>query len=582
MSNQFNLKSNSYFDRMEKALFNYNLPNNNMPTSKIPDIKPVEDDIDIKGGKQKKSFGRTVAITIASIAAAVLLVTKGISGSTAERIRRYVIKAQNNFLRFAAKNKTADGIEKQMFRSAKYSKKMLEVGDAVGNITAVKDTLFHKITSFDIFGLKKHCPKLHNFLNKYIPIQKVCDWFTKNILKITYGAVDTKYSKAANAFENLEAKMMSLLEEARKKGASVKDIKFLQEKINSIAELYRAGFGKTVRNQRLAEIHRGLNNLADDVSAEIAGTFKRKSKGGKGVREIYGSYMTERLASPTKNAHKHALDTAKIKLSNNVSDVYSRMTSAANDLTYSFNVKDTQNRQLFGDLLQLFEDFKKHTKGSDEKIREKLKNDILATLSQLRTNIEKASSSGMYTPEEAQKMYGFVSNVKNAANTAKRGHVQEILGKLKEIFGAESKEYISIKASTNKANDLLNSAIEAEGNNLVSKIAESKVGSIPTDVVGLATPIIGGALVISKGKDKNEKIAATLKGGIPILGFVASYFYTASKAFSGAKNLLFGAVTTFILNRIGTAVYNYYQKRFVENKSVKDIAKDAYENVTSI
>ena len=90
-------------------------------------------------------------------------------------------------------------------------------------------------------------------------------------------------------------------------------------------------------------------------------------------------------------------------------------------------------------------------------------------------------------------------------------------------------------------------------------------------------PLIGN----KRKRDKNERIGATLKVGVPLLGGIASYFYTASKAFSGTKNLMFGAFTAFVLNKIGGAVYNYYQKRYVENKSVQEIAQDAYDNAVS-
>ena len=77
-----------------------------------------------------------------------------------------------------------------------------------------------------------------------------------------------------------------------------------------------------------------------------------------------------------------------------------------------------------------------------------------------------------------------------------------------------------------------------------------------------------------------EKISAALKVGIPLLGTIGTYFYSAAKAFSGITNVAFSLGTGFILNRIGDSINNYYQKRFVENKTVKEIVKDTYEDVT--
>ncbi len=588
---------------MEQEFFKNKTPlNNNLPNYTL--LSQPEDKFYNSGedGKNKKSFGKKVAITIAVIGAAALLASKGISGSTAGKIKQWTIKKQNEFLRFAAKNKTAGGLEKNIFLSGKYSKKIFALSDSIGNFTAAKDTLFHKFTSWDFVNMKfpkiqaflkkwvpvsswnflnSEHPKIHEFLNKFLPLQKICNWFTNNILKITYHAVDTQYAKASNAYGNLQSEMLKLLQEAKKKGKSPKQIKLIEEKIKSLTTIFDEGFGKAARDSRLQNIHSGLRNLSDDVSGELLSTFKSKKKGGKGLRNL-GTYVTERLSAPTKRAHQRVLDSSKIRLSNNVGDVYTRMTTAAGDLTYSFSAGDKKSRQMFGELLELFEEYKKHPASAQLKGRTEIKKKILDTLTKLRAKVGEASAKGIYTPQETKEIFGFISNVQKAANTSQKGLTQEILSDMKKLLGENSREYLTIKSHTNQANELLNNAIKIEGDNMVSKIAESKVGSIPTDVLALATPAIGGAMVISKGKDKNEKVGATLKVGIPILGFVGSYFYTASKAFSGSKNLMFGAITTFVLNRIGTAAYNYYQKRFVENKTVSDIAKDTYNNLTAV
>ena len=83
-----------------------------------------------------------------------------------------------------------------------------------------------------------------------------------------------------------------------------------------------------------------------------------------------------------------------------------------------------------------------------------------------------------------------------------------------------------------------------------------------------------------KEDDKKERIGASLKAGLPIIGGIATYFYSASKAYSGTTNLALTAVSAFLLNRVGDSIFKYYQKRFIEKKPVKEIAKEAVDNAT--
>ena len=144
------------------------------------------------------------------------------------------------------------------------------------------------------------------------------------------------------------------------------------------------------------------------------------------------------------------------------------------------------------------------------------------------------------------------------------------------------KEYKALKNAVNKVNSTLNDATGAEANNMFNKEAEAKVGSIVTDMLGIATMAGGGIWAVSSGKDKNEKVGATLKVGIPLVGVISAYFYSAARAFSGTTNLLFSAATGYILNKIGSSIYNYYQKRYVENKPVNEIAKEALVEATKV
>ena len=64
-----------------------------------------------------------------------------------------------------------------------------------------------------------------------------------------------------------------------------------------------------------------------------------------------------------------------------------------------------------------------------------------------------------------------------------------------------------------------------------------------------------------------RRISKTLTQGIPILGGVATTYYGTTRGFTGAKNLILGLVTGWLLNVIGTKTDELVKKyRFEQHK----------------
>ncbi len=546
---------------------------------------PATDVYDGKTPKPKQSLGQKTLYTMLGVGLAVLGLTRVLSGATAGKIARFADRMENSFLRFASKNRAAEMIDVQVVNASNRIKRMFSLSNAIANITAIKDTIFHKITSWEFLDLKNSkkfkFPRVKAFLSKYIPFQKFFDKMTKNILKITESAVDARYKNTSSGIDLLEATFRKAL---AKSNATPEQASKILSKIDKMAPTYRSGFAKSARNARLEKIHQGLADLDKKVAEALVSPFKKGAKKGT-FKEVYSSYITETLSTPVKNAHKQALDSAKIALSNDLEDVGIRMRASANEIKRFFNPKDKNSRFLFGDLLEKFEEFKNYSRLNDPKSREKCQKEIISILDDMGEKFVSFSVPGKkgefvkYAPEEIKKVNELILKTKEAMSTSsEKGLLQDILTDFKEFLPKD--EYKLLKSQTTNFNNNLNSAIDLEANNMFSKIAESKVGAIATDVMGLGLMAGGGACTVSKGKDKDEKIGATLKIGIPAFGTICTYFYSVARAFSGTTNLLFSAATAYVLNKIGTSIFDYYKKRFVENKTVKEIAKDAYEDAT--
>ena len=98
----------------------------------------------------------------------------------------------------------------------------------------------------------------------------------------------------------------------------------------------------------------------------------------------------------------------------------------------------------------------------------------------------------------------------------------------------------------------------------------------PTDAVGMLLPIILGGYAVSKGENKDEKLSATLKAGIPIIGGVATTFIAAAKMMTNMQGLLIGMATGLVLNALGSKADESY-KRYQENSLFTQKAIAAYK-----
>ena len=128
-----------------------------------------------------------------------------------------------------------------------------------------------------------------------------------------------------------------------------------------------------------------------------------------------------------------------------------------------------------------------------------------------------------------------------------------------------------------KMNKNMNKAISSE-NQVYEKLAELRVGSAPTDVVGILGPAALAALVVANSKDRDERISRTLTGGVPIIGGIGMSYYGTLRGWTGAKNLILGLVTGWVLNIIGEQTDSYVKNYRVEQQKLKT----AFESWTKL
>ena len=129
-----------------------------------------------------------------------------------------------------------------------------------------------------------------------------------------------------------------------------------------------------------------------------------------------------------------------------------------------------------------------------------------------------------------------------------------ILSKYEKLL--PKKEFIKLKAMMNSAKGSLNRSIHTETVKFFEKSRDLKLGSAPTDVLSILGTVGAVGWFLGKSKDKEERISASLKYGIPAIGAIATSLLCTAKLISGSKAMAFGLVSGWLMNRAGEAVDN--------------------------
>lgn len=134
--------------------------------------------------------------------------------------------------------------------------------------------------------------------------------------------------------------------------------------------------------------------------------------------------------------------------------------------------------------------------------------------------------------------------------------INDSLESLKEIYGAILPEKSSkkianqIKSFTKK----LNIANKKETIEYFDKMRDLKLGAGVTDVASVLGSVAGVGIGLSAADDKDTRISAALKYGIPVISTVAVSVISTIALISGLQAMAFGLATGLVVNRVGAHI----------------------------
>lgn len=121
-------------------------------------------------------------------------------------------------------------------------------------------------------------------------------------------------------------------------------------------------------------------------------------------------------------------------------------------------------------------------------------------------------------------------------------------------------ELSKVKRGLKSALKSLDSSIEVETGKYFDKARDMKLGSAPTDVLSILSGLGSVGWFAAQSKDKDERISAVLKYGVPAVGTIATSLYCNAKLITGGKGIIFSALSGLMMNKIGGAIDDLRKK----------------------
>lgn len=498
---------------------------------------------------EKKSHALTKTVASIAILGGVVGIVFARSNSSKfyKKINAYVQKLDDKIYEYTQSNKHLGAIQRGYLKFNQGLKKVFQWIGASNNLTAAKDV-----------GFKALCAKLH--------LSKPLDWITAQFKKITIATSRKAYENARNVADRNIAQLREIID-------GIKNVEKKQDLINALNKLEEQISGitnATIRLERLRKIEANTADIGEKVAKELQEIIKDPRNKAEKLR----LYRTEVLATEGKEHLEKAIREGRRTFTFNIEDQNKILNDGCATIGQALKVEDSISKGILRDIRKLI---KKNAelKGIEEaNQRTKIMKELEEKLTLLQNNLDYKKYS-----KETQKLFEdkILELLYVAKNSNTKGTIEEILTTLNTSGFKESnpKDFALAKTLTNQIRNATNKAFESELK-LYDKFAEYSVGSAPTDVVGMLLPIALGGYAVSKGENKDEKISATLKAGIPIMGGVATTFIAAAKMMTNMQGLLLGAVAGIGLNALGSKADETY-KKYQENNLYAQKAIAAYK-----
>lgn len=547
---------NDIFDIFPKYDLNNNNRNNSLNNKKN---LPKQDTFDIKKNKN------TIISSLLTAGVAVIILAKCIHGNSIKEISSKISSEIND------KNSVA------IFYAKKGTDKTLNFLEAASNITTIKDVFFDKLLRTNSIT-EKFADYTINLSKKIIDraLNKLYKKVTVNINDIVSLIQNYQIGRIRNINPN---QIVTIKGEA-------KTIEQWQNELyieaSKLRDNFNDNFGLGARKSRNGERDNCLKDTKEKIDEKLI------KNGGWHNSNNYKTYITEEVTRESQIKFKTDIISGRKLVTNNIESICSSISSKLSELKYKRNFKDKEAGKLIEKLESQLQDFKSCSGLDEVTKRNEISNKMIKNLEEIEKNI---TNNNIYSQNEKEELINMINKIKQEMNNVEnsKGSLEKIMTILKGLnyVNAEESgkivsdiEYQQFKKLAKEISEDLNEATNKEIGEYFLKRAEIETGSAATDLFSLIFTAGAAVYAVFKCENKEDRLSASLKTCIPLVGLLSTYMYGAVKMMAGAKNLLFSFVSGIGLNKIGTYLDNRYRDYKLKGSVVK-AAKDEYKNVAA-
>lgn len=484
-----------------------------------------------------EAIGISIAIATLAVTGGLLLLLKGGPKGFNKAIENLKIKYTEKLQNAKLKGEQSAKYTQLILNKLNY---LTQKREAINNFTTMKDYAFKRF----MYVLGKPTRKIHELI-------------TNKFEKLGLRTVEHSYGEAANNLlttAGVNSKLLhkiyaqNLEEQITIKGKTLTRREWLNKLLaytQDVNDSYNFHFGEARRKMRLDKMHKDAAELENDFNKRGDLWFLSKDIFKNFVAEQKMSANKMHIQTPIKNVKKW-ISYNKEDLCNETNEKITKLLSVVD-----FGEKDTIKAANI-----LKKDLKEFAQADSKVTKEQLIEDIDKFLQEF--------SKGT-SPDKKERLaaIGEFNDMKVSVINYCQGEVEEILDIYKGLLNP--KDYNEIKTSYAKAIKSLNKSINLETEEFVNKLRDLTMGSAPTDILTNLVGVGTLAYYLAKSDDKQERLGIALKYGFPALTLIGVGLYGNAKLFAGSKSLIFGAVSSFIVNRIGSAanelLIKYYDKK---------------------
>lgn len=433
-------------------------------------------------------------------------------------------------------------------------------------LIATKVVIKHSKALFTIATLKD-IPFKKAFMK--IPVlNKIGEGITHFFEKLSVKTSNISYIKTHARLDKMAARMRYV--NAKLLKDKVDKANQIEKLLAAIEQDYLHGFKESARNKRRGIAEKNMSTLYDDVWEQ---TYRHPLQFLRNP-ETYKEFLAEQTAEKAKKAFNKTIIANKAKISISIKNKIT-------ETKYLLRKLDNYTSATDANAVELMKKLKAHIKELDETnwnehSKDFLKSDFAQHLSELGQHIK---ISGKYDSKTVDKAIETIGGLRSVFKDNKQGKIQDIMDIYRTTLS--EKDYQRLTKTVNKTLSSLDKSTDLEGDKLFDKIRDLKLGSAIHDTLGFLGSIAAVSWYVGKADNKDERISAALKYGIPA---VSSVIITAMCTFgliASGPSLAIGLGSGLVINRVGKFVDNKL-KEYQKNKpTLKETAQKIEKKFTS-